>query len=328
MRSSRGLGPVRQFCLLLAVGLGFVGAAQRCFGQDAAVPKEAAQPAAGSEAGRAKPDAAEGHFLRLERDDQDNPVALQTAIVRFESDAPDRAGVAVDLIGAVHVGEKSYYEALNKAFEDYDAVLYELVAPPGTRVAKGPHKSSHPVNALQDGLKNMLGLEHQLEYIDYAKENMVHADMSPDEFSKSMADRGESVFSMLFRMMGEGISRQAKSQAKGKSADLDLLMALFDKNRAPRLKRVLAEQFEDLEGAMAGFNGPDGSTIITERNKKALQGLSQQLAAGKKRVAIFYGAGHLPDMAERLEKDFHLKRSNERWLTAWKLSDPAAANKR
>ena len=54
------------------------------------------------------------------------------------------SGFVVDLIGAVHVGEKSYYEALDKQFEDYDAVLYELVAPEGTRVPKGSKPGGHP----------------------------------------------------------------------------------------------------------------------------------------------------------------------------------------
>ncbi len=37
------------------------------------------------------------------------------------------------LVGArPHIGEKEYYEALNKRFEGYDVVLYELVAPAGT----------------------------------------------------------------------------------------------------------------------------------------------------------------------------------------------------
>ena len=274
--------------------------------------------------------AAPQRFIKIERDADDNPLALQTAIVRFESDAPERNGVAVDLIGAVHVGERGYYETLNKAFEDYDVVLYELVAPPGTRVPKGGKKSNHPVGALQNGLKDLLGLEHQLEYVDYQKENLVHADMSPDDFSKSMDARGESFWAMFFRMMGEGISKQAKYQSQGKSFDMDLLMALFDKDRAPRLKRIMAEQFEDLEATMSAFNGPDGSTIITERNKVALEGLRAQLANGKKHVAIFYGAGHLPDMAERLIKDFSFKRTGERWLTAWNLADrskPAPAAK-
>ena len=32
---------------------------------------------------------------------------------------------------------------------------------------------------LQNGMKDMLELEHQLQHIDYHKDNFVHADMSP-----------------------------------------------------------------------------------------------------------------------------------------------------
>ena len=35
----------------------------------------------------------------------------------------------VDLVAAVHIAEKSYYEQLNREFEGYDAVLYELGGP-------------------------------------------------------------------------------------------------------------------------------------------------------------------------------------------------------
>ena len=81
--------------------------------------------------------------------------------------------------------------------------------------------------------------------------------------------------------------------------DADLLMALFDKNRALMLKRAMAQQFEDLEGTMAVLEGSQGSSIITERNKIALAGLTKQLAAGKKHIAIFYGAGHMNDIEKR-----------------------------
>ena len=37
---------------------------------------------------------------------------------------------------------------------------------------------------------------------------------------------------------------------------------------------------------------------------------------GRKRVAVFYGAGHLSDMANRLEKDFGLRREKQKWLVA------------
>src|ERR1700736_4414112 len=108
--------------------------------------------------------------------------------------------------------------------------------------------------------------------------------MSPAQFSKSMSDRGESFWTMFMRVVSESVARQAKLQGRAQSSEFDLLLALLDRDRAPRLKRLMAEQFEDLEGMMQAFNGPDGSTIITERNKVALEGLAKQLAEGKKQV--------------------------------------------
>lgn len=262
-------------------------------------------------------------FIRLTRDAKDDPVSMETAIVRYKANDAAKSDLIIALIGAVHIGEKSYYEALNKEFENYEVVLYELVAPEGTRIPKGGGKGSgHPVGMLQDGMKDMLELEHQLQFVDYQKENFVHADMSPEAFSKSMSDRGESVWTMMFRAMGQQIAQQNKKPTRAGS-ELDMLTALFDKNRALSLKRLMAEQFEDLEGAMSAFDGPDGSTIITERNKVALKVLAEQVAAGKKKIAIFYGAGHMPDMEARMTKDLGLHRDAEQWLAAWDLRSKA-----
>ena len=87
----------------------------------------------------------------------------------------------------------------------------------------------------------------------------------------------------------------------------------------------MAEQFETLEGAMDALEGPHGSTIVSERNKVALKRLAEQIAAGKKKIAIFYGAGHMNDLEKRLVADFHLRRGTTDWLTAWKLEKAAPA---
>ena len=99
------------------------------------------------------------------------------------------------------------------------------------------------------------------------------------------------------------------------------MLALFSsgKDRAKKLKIGMAQQFEDMEGQMAMFEGEDGSTIITERNRRCFEVLSKQLKEGKTHIGIFYGAGHLADMEKRLVTDFGCKRGEEEWLTAWKL---------
>jgi hypothetical protein len=274
---------------------------------------------------KTSPDKAdEGKFIRLVRDDQRRPLVMETAVVRYSS--PAKPNVEIDLVGAVHVGDRAYYDELNKLFDKYEVVLYELVAPEGTRVPKGGRQgpSTHPIGAMQDGMSTVLELAHQLNCVDYTKKNFVHADMSPEDFSKTMEERGESFFQIFLRLMGTGLAQSAAGNGMSDSA---LLLALFSKDRATVLKSLMAEQFESLEGSMSALDGPGGSTIITERNKRCFEVLDKQLAAGKKRIAIFYGAGHLPDMERRLLADYGLKRGSETWLPAWQLQPLKAETK-
>ncbi|WP_425616058.1 hypothetical protein NA78x_005997 [Anatilimnocola sp. NA78] len=264
------------------------------------------------------------NFIRVHRDEKGTPLSMDTGIGRYQPADGKNPGVIVDLIGAVHVGEKAYYDALNKKFEDYDVLLYELVAPPNTRIPKGAKGSSgHPIAAMQTGMKSMLGLEHQLECVDYTKANFVHADMSPDEFAQSMKDKGESFAQMIFRAMGAGMAQQATGK---QSNDFEMLSALFSNNRAQKLRLAMSTQFEDLDSQTIIFDGPDGSTILTARNGKAFEVLKEQLAAGKKKIGVFYGAAHLPDMENRLVDDFGLKRTELTWLPAWSLTDKPLKN--
>ena len=246
---------------------------------------------------------------------------METSVITFLPSGDKHEGVTIELVGAIHVGDADYYEKLNKIFESYDVLLYELVAEEGTRIPKGGRKeSSGAIGALQDGMSSLLELEHQLEQVDYTKDNFVHADMTPEEFAKSMSDRGESFLQIFLRAMGQG----AATQAAGKEpvSDADILFALFAKDRSLRLKRLLARQFEDMEASMALFDGPDGSTLITERNKKCFEVLAEELENGHKRIGVFYGAGHLADMEKRLNDEFHMKRTGEKWIVAWDLTAP------
>ncbi len=282
-----------------------------------AVARDAPQP--GPEGGASAKEPKASQFLRIVKDKQGNPQAMETAIVRYEPMNCGQTGPAVDLVAAVHVGEKGYYQELNKAFKDYDVVLYELVAPEGTKVPKGGGEGgAHPVSALQKGMTQMLELRFQLEEIDYTPKHFVHADMSPEDLAERMKDRGESLMAMFLRAMGYAMAKQGSEP--GRSPDADLLMALFDKDRALALKRLMAEQFQDMEGMMKALEGPDGSSLIAGRNQAALDVLKKQLGEGKKKIAVFYGAGHMADMEKRLRDDFGLVPIRTRWVKAWDLS--------
>lgn len=273
----------------------------------------------------AKPQAAEGdkEWVRSLNDDDDGVTALQTAIGRYEGTPPGASGpVRVDLVGAIHVGDRAYYHDLNKRFEGYDAVLYELVAPEGTVVPKGGRVGSdNPLGAMQNGMKGLLDLEHQLEIVDYTRPNFVHADMTPEELFSSMEARDEGFLKLYFRMVGQGIAEQTKAASKGESAEFDLIKAMFSEDRPRKMKVALAGQLTQLEGLLTSFGGEKGTTLIHERNRTALDVLDKEIAAGKKSVAIFYGAGHLTDMDKHLRERFGLRQTGKEWVTAWDLAE-------
>jgi hypothetical protein len=257
---------------------------------------------------------AKSSFVRVTRNTKKQPTALEVASARYVAAGAKNEGVTIDLIGAVHVGDRDYYEKLNKQFEDYDVVLYELVAPKKHAIPKGG-KSKSAVGMLQNMMKDGLGLEHQLSRIDYSKANFVHADITPKEFAESMEKRGESFVDMYFKMMGSSIAQQLAG--KGPS-DAALLAAMFSSNRTLAFKRIFAESLTS-DGSGAVLDGPDGSTILTVRNQAALKVLDAQLKAGKKKIAIFYGAAHMPDFEKRLQADYAMKRKSTEWLKAWNL---------
>ncbi len=256
-------------------------------------------------------------YVRIKRDADGAPVALQTAIVHFEG-KPDTAyeGQSVDLVGVIHVGQAEYFQALKEQLSSYDKVLYELVAPDGTRIRPEDLQQRRSLlSSMQSGMKDMLHLEYQLEKIDYMAENFRHADMSPDEFVKDLERRGDSVWKMVARMMGAGMATQAKG------GDVDLIMAFFSKDRAKMLKQAMASQLLDIELVTAGVSDANGeNTIIKGRNRKAFQILKEELDEGAKSVAVFYGAGHLVDMAERLEAKFDMQPTDTTWFDAWDLT--------
>ncbi len=264
-------------------------------------------------------------WVRLRYDTKRRPLAMESAIVRYEPAEPDQNSanppLSVDLVGAVHIGDQAYYETLNRRFKQYDALLYELVAAEGTVVERGRGTSNtHPLGALQNGMKTMLALEHQLEQVDYTKENFVHADMSPDQFLQAMKDRNEGFMQMYMRLLGQTMAQQSQLATKGASPDLAIMAALFAEDRPRRLKMVLAEQLANTEDLLTSFGGEEGSVLISERNKIALRVLKEQIAAGKSKIGIFYGAGHLADMDQRMREDFGLRPVEITWLTAWDLA--------
>ena len=318
-------------CLVLALALLLLPTQVSAFdGGDAGAPaaSQASQPRGQADANQAgvKKKPAARSYVRVRRDKAGEVIALETAVVQFGPRDRSQASPTVDLYAAIHVADRAYYVQLNRDFARYDAVLYELVAKQNTRPT--PEKSagaSHPVAILQKGLQGLLDLDYQLDRVDYKRRNMIHADMTPAQLADSMNRRGESLLTMLFRAFGYSLAKQ--DSRTNDNQDVKVLMALFSSQRALALKRLFAQELEDLDGLTLALGGEQGSSLVEERNKVALAELRRQLAAGKRKAAIFYGGAHMPDIERRLTGDFGLTVRNVRWLNAWDMADPPQPGK-
>ncbi|MBK1855522.1 hypothetical protein JO972_11175 [Verrucomicrobiaceae bacterium 5K15] len=259
-------------------------------------------------------------FIRVDRDAQH--VRLQTGVTRYV-----KAGVTVDLIGAVHIADAKYYQQLNKEFTQYEALLYEMIG--GENIAKGPEakaENAEPQEKVKDPMMAMLGnvytlvskflqLQGQKEGIDYSPKNFVHADLSLAEFQKLQTEKGES-------LLGFAMQNAQNEKAAANQPDPAKLLTAILSGNANLMKLELVDTLGGANDQMGGMLGE--SVIIGDRNKACLKVLQQQVQAGKKKLAIFYGAAHFPDMEKRMLKAGYRK-IEHRWLTAWDIPKAAAA---
>ena len=306
--------------------------------------EEAPQPAAPAE-GRIEQG---NRFIRYTEDE--NRGLLQTSVTRYVN----ADGVSVDLVGAVHLADPGYYEGLNKLFKNYEVVLYEMVGdddalagdepkaddkageekPKAGKPKPAPDPTAAMLRGVQGMVTNILKLQHQVEGIDYKARNFVHADVSWEQFRKMQAERGETFLTLIQRSMKSQLDLEKQKEKDGKAeadqgdkddlATLMTIVASLQSGDPSGLKLVMARQFEHAEQAIGAFEGEKGSVIIAERNKVVMEKLAAQVKDGRKKVAVFYGAGHYTDMERRLlELGFH--QTNQEWRTAWDITKPKKA---
>lgn len=296
-----GMKATRSIAGSLALGFALLSASFSLCGQQfKAVPARVKVPAKGELSS----------YLRYQEDLKQN-ARLQVAIVTLK-----RAdGVKVDLVGAVHIGDRAYYQELNKLFRGYDAVLYELIADAPPR--KG-QQGRHPINFIQRWMKNALNLAFQLDEVDYQRRNFVHADMDPKMFAARQEAQGESMLSLIWASMRQEMARKRKGARVEDISLTDLLRIILSPDSSREMKLLLAKQFQQSDGLLAAMGG--NSVILVERNNFALKVLDRTVATGrKKNLAIFYGAAHLAGMEKTLITKKGFKRTKLRWLTAWDM---------
>lgn len=260
-----------------------------------------------------------GDFIRVGEDK--SAARLQTAVTRFEKD-----GASVDLIGAVHIADKKYYESLSARFKTYDALLFEMIGgekfaaekaePPAPDEAAPPAEEQNPagLHKIYAMVAKFLNLTGQADHIDYTADNFVHADLTYAQFTALQKERGES-------LLGFAIEAAKDAPEPAKQPDAAKLLAAMLSGQSNLVKLEIVHTLGQGDDQIAAFAGE--SVIISDRNQRCLDVMKREIAGGRKNLGIFYGAAHFPDMEKRLTQ-LGFKRVNQEWLTAWNIPKTSA----
>lgn len=262
-------------------------------------------------------------FARVDTDANDEPRALQLAIATY---VPQNGGglLSVDLVSAIHIGDPSYYAELNRRFEDYDALLYELVAPQDAIATNRLAKRKGFLSGAQIGMTKLLDLSFQLDEINYDQANFVHADLSPQELRDSMDERGESLYVYFWRIFFASLDQYAQDPLGLK--DWEMLSAVLSADQDDAFKTMIAYEMTNIEQIQDVLGEDSGSAVIGARNQRAVDVLKREIDGGAKRIGIFYGVAHMPDLEERLLDQLGLTFDNTAWIDAWQLGSDASSD--
>jgi hypothetical protein len=257
---------------------------------------------------------------------------LRTSVTRYRN---PQTGQLVSLVGAVHIGESSYFQRIQQELDQHDLVLYEMVGGPAPGSPEllsaedddeSPPSSSRKnsslgfISTLQQGMQDLLQLEHQMSQIDYTRGNLRHADLTSRAFDTALKIHGlfhinpEALFTGLAPAMLDGIGLQAALSSQ-------------DDQTVNRVRWVMAKTLAHSVGQMALLGVKDiekpEDLILGIRNDHLWQVFLDSLPEGWRRIAIFYGAAHLPDIRRRLLEQGWVEEESL-WIPAWMIpvADP------
>lgn len=269
-------------------------------------------------------------YLKVVRDEFGKPVKLQAAVVEFRNPA----GQSVTLVSAIHVGEKEYYSRLNQHFKTYDSVLYEMVLDIPKHVAhqnkmrqligrdkKEPRIDTRKagkdtVSRLQVKLAEILDLDYQLTSIDYSAPNFRHADLTTEEFEEARLQKKQGPTEILENFLqGDDAKGPPEYRALSQLPILKILASGPTPKERAAIKIGLATYFAESRDISDEI---EGEVLIKLRDQHAIEILKSRLAKNEKKIAIFYGAAHMPDLARRL-RELDFSPLSKSWISAWKL---------
>ena len=253
-------------------------------------------------------------FVRFDEDGHGGG-QMQAAVGSYHSDA----GVTVDLVSTVHIGDVAFFRQLAKRLNGYDAVLFELVAP------RGEPATEEGVNDQQRRIAADMALENQGPHMNYDRPQFVHADLDLEDIRQQ-----ETAAHGTFKgAMGEGPGLAAAAgpddTAGLRAVYADLVAAKAVARSNPRehtrlMRRAYSRLLAVTAAPAPGSTYPAGMEVLVgSRDQHVMDVLGQQVEAGKTHLAILFGGAHMVDLEHRLLSHGYVRQSLT-WTTAWTVA--------
>jgi len=132
--------------------------------------------------------------------------------------------------------------------------------------------------------------------------------MTEHEWYDALADAGSSELGELFA----GGVAEPDREAEAEREPIDLVDAFPSGSGTAALRLVAARLLVESGGV-----SDEPTVVIHGRNERCLEVLQAELAAGKQRLGVFYGADHMEHLEHRLVEDLGWRLVEEEWVQAW-----------
>ncbi|MBT3468954.1 MAG: hypothetical protein HOK49_11735 [Opitutae bacterium] len=281
-------------------------------------------------------DAKPAPYIRI-TETSDGEIQLQVTNRKLKS-TTDTNAPTIWLSAVAHIGDKLYFNTLQKHLDQQALVLFEGVGfhPDKATRLKGKRGAGNfqrdmVEKSIQEDIAKSLGLVYQLGAIEYDRPNFLNSDMSAQEFmTHFQLGTKQSILS--------GDAKEDRDATRfmatlaGTSAATKILkgfLQIFGKS--PKFQGVARLVLIETLGSLGNEISSTGKLpesmqklmkmILQKRNKIVLQDLQKIMEAKEQpeSLSIFYGAAHMPHLEARITKSLGYKPVSDTWLTCFSV---------
>jgi hypothetical protein len=181
-------------------------------------------------------------------------------------------------------------------------------------------ETAEPSDNIQQTMANSLGLAFQLDALPYEEPNWFVSDLTIDEVESKLEEGGADT-ALLDTITGASFSAKI---ANGMMQVIPLLDALSGGGVSSTARLLMIEVLAMADTqAMQGIEPELLKVIIVDRNTEVLSDLATVLDSAEdvSSIGILYGAGHMLDLSQRMEKLFGYAPVEDKWFSSMSV-DP------